>query len=114
MGNTKQLHVFSKRQTAEIVHEKIWIWLRKGILKREDGSILIAVINNVKKTNYIQAKINNMQQNSKCKLCEEKDEMVESKLAPKTARLDSAAGNCARDLDFIILPNGKYTNQNPF
>ena len=39
-----------------------WIWLRKGNLKRETESLL----NNTIKTNYIKAKIDKTQQNSKC------------------------------------------------
>ena len=42
-------------------------WLRKGNLKRETDSLQIVVQNNDIMTNYIQAKISNTQQNSKCR-----------------------------------------------
>ncbi len=41
-------------------------WLRRGNLKRETESLLIAAQNNAIRTNYIKAKIDNMQQLIKC------------------------------------------------
>ena len=41
----KQLYGYFKRQTSE----KTWIWLRKGNLKRETESLLIAAQNNALK-----------------------------------------------------------------
>ena len=38
----KKLDGFFKRQTSEISHEKTWTCLRKGNLKRETKSLLIA------------------------------------------------------------------------
>ena len=32
--------------------------------------------NNAVKTNYVKPKINNTQQDSKCRLCDDKDEMI--------------------------------------
>ena len=75
--------------TDEISYEKTCTWLWKGSFKRETESLLIAVQNNTIRTNYIKAKIDNTQQNSKCRLCGEKDEMINyivsecSKLAQK-------------------------------
>ena len=50
--------------------------LRKGNLKRETESLLIAAQNNVIRINYLKAKIDQTQQNSKCSLCEERNEAV--------------------------------------
>ena len=50
--------------------------LWKGNLKRETESLLIAAENNAKRTNFVRVKINNMQQNSKCWLCDNKDKMI--------------------------------------
>ena len=41
----KQLYWNFKLQTSEISHEKTWTWLRKGNLKRETESLLIAAQN---------------------------------------------------------------------
>ena len=62
-----------KLETEEIAHKKTWTWLQKGNHKRETESLLIAAQNNAIRTNYVKVKIDNMQQNSKCRFCEEKD-----------------------------------------
>ena len=41
-----------------------------GNLKRETESLLIAASNNALRADYIEAKIDNTQQNSKSKLCD--------------------------------------------
>ena len=53
--NQKQLHVYFKRQTGKIAHEKNQTWLRMGNLKRKTESLLITAENNAIKTNYINA-----------------------------------------------------------
>ena len=51
---------------------------RKGNLKKETESLLIAAENNAITTNYIKAKIDNTQQNNKCSSYEN-DEAVNDK-----------------------------------
>ena len=74
---------------SDISYEKFWTWLKKGNLMRETESLLIAVQNNAIRTNYIKARIDKTQQNSKCRLCGDKDETINhitseySKLAQK-------------------------------
>ena len=43
--------------------------LKREALKKETESLLIAAQNNIIRTNYIKAKIDKSQQNSKCRLC---------------------------------------------
>ena len=50
--------------------------VRKGKLKREIESLLIAAQNNAQRTNHIKARIDKMQQNSKCRLCGNRDETI--------------------------------------
>ena len=65
------------------------MWLRKGNLKRETESLLTAAQNNAIRTNYIKVRIDKMQQNSKCRLCGDRDDTINhiisecSKLAQK-------------------------------
>ena len=65
------------------------MWLRKGNLKRETESLLIEAQINAIRTNHIKVRINKMQQNSKCRLCGDRDETINhiisecSKLARK-------------------------------
>ena len=74
---------------SNISHEKTWTWLRKGNLKGETDSLLIAAENNAIRTNHIKARIDKTQQNSKCTLCGDRDETINpiiseySKLAQK-------------------------------
>ena len=85
----KQLYGHFKRLINNISHQKTWIWLRKGNLKRETESLLIAAQDNAIRTNHIKVRIDKTQQNSKCRLCGDRDETINhimsecSKLAQK-------------------------------
>ena len=85
----KQLYGHYKRLINNISHQKTWTWLRKGNLKRETESLLIAAQDKAIKTNHIKARIDKKQQNSKCRLCGDRDETINhtiseySKLAQK-------------------------------
>ena len=52
------------------------MWLRKGNLKRWTESLLVATQNNAIRTNHIKARIDKTQQNSKCRLCGDRDETI--------------------------------------
>ena len=85
----KQLHGRFKRLINNIFHDKTWTWLRKGNFKRETESLLTAAQNSAIRSNYIKARIDKTQQNSKCRLCSDRDETINhivsecSKLAQK-------------------------------
>ena len=85
----KQLYGRFKRLINNISHQKTWTWLRKGNLKRETESLLIAAQGNAIRTNLIKARNDKTQQNSKCRLCGYRDETINhiisecSKLAQK-------------------------------
>ena len=53
----KQLYGRFKRLIINISHQKTWTWLRKGNLKREAESLLIAAQNNAMRTNLIKTRI---------------------------------------------------------
>ena len=85
----KQLYGCFKRLINNTSHQKTWTWLRKGNLKRETEPLLIAAQDNAIRTNHIKARIDKTQQNSKCRLCGDRDETINhiisecSKLAQK-------------------------------
>ena len=84
----KQIYGRFKRLINNISHQKTWTWLRKGNLKRETESLLLAAQDNIIRTNHIKARIDKTQQNSNCRLCGDRDETVNhisecSKLAQK-------------------------------
>ena len=72
----KQLYGHFKWLINNISHKKTWMWLRKGHLKREKKSLRIAAQNNAIRNNHIKARIDKMQQNSKCWLCGDRDETI--------------------------------------
>ena len=79
-----QLYGDFKQQADEISHKKTWIWLSN--FKREEESLLTAAWNNVIKTSYIKAKIDKMQQNCKCRLCSDRDEMINPIISKTSAK----------------------------
>ena len=72
----KQLYGCFKQLTSDISHKKTWMWLRKGNLKRETETLLIAAQINAIRINDIKARIDKMQQNSRCWLCGDRDETI--------------------------------------
>ena len=72
----KQLYGQFKRLINNISHDKTWTWLRKGNCKRETESLLTAAQDNAVRTNHIKARIGKTQQNSKCRLCGDRDETI--------------------------------------
>ena len=72
----KQLHARFKRLINNISHDKTWTWLSKGNFKRETESLLMAAQNSAIRTNHIKARIDKTQQNSKCRLCGDRDETI--------------------------------------
>ena len=85
----RQLYGRFKRLINNITQKKTWTWLRKGNLNREMESLLILAQDNAIRTNHIKARIDKTQQNSKCRLCSDRDETINhiisecSKLAQK-------------------------------
>ena len=85
----KQLYGRFKQLINNISYEKNWTWLRKGNFKREIESLQTAAQNNAIRTNHIKVRIDKTQQNSKCRLCGDRDETINhiisecSKLAEK-------------------------------
>ena len=72
----KQLNGRFKRLINNISHQKTWTWLRKGNLKRESESLLTTAQDNAMRTNHIKARIDKTQQNSKRRLCGDRDETI--------------------------------------
>ena len=50
------MYGYFKRQISEILHEKSWMWLRKGNHKSDTKSLQIVAKNNAIKTNYVKEK----------------------------------------------------------
>ena len=72
----KQLYGHFNRLINNISNQKTRTWLRKGNLKRETEYLLIAAQDNAIRTNHIKARIDKTQQNSKCRLCSDREETI--------------------------------------
>ena len=72
----KQLYGHFKRLINNISHQNTWTWQRKGNLKTETESLLIVAQDNAIRTNHIKTRIDKTQQNSKCRLCGDRDETI--------------------------------------
>ena len=85
----KLLHGRFKRLINNISHDKTWTCLRKENFKREIETLLMAGQNIAITTNHIKVRIDKTQQNSKRRLCSDRDEIINhmisecSKLAQK-------------------------------
>ena len=85
----KQLYERFKWLINNISLEKTLTWIRKGNFKKETESLPIAAQNYAIRIKHIKARIDKTQQNSKCKLCGDRDEIINliiseySKLEPK-------------------------------
>ena len=66
----------TKRLINNISYEKTWTWLKKGNFKRETEFLQIAAQNNAVRTIHIKARIDTMQQNSKCRRCCNRDATI--------------------------------------
>ena len=54
-----------------------WSWLKNGELKKETEGFLMAAQDQALRTNAIKAKIDKVTEDSKCRLCKEKDETID-------------------------------------
>ena len=93
---------------------------KKGNLKKEIEFFLKAAQNNAIRTYYIKARIDKKQQNSRCRLCSDRDETINHiisecrKLAQKVYKTKHdwvgrwSIGNCARNLMLTIRTNSIY------
>ena len=64
------------RQTKENTAKESWQWLKRGTLKRQTESLIIAAQDQALRTNYRKAKIEHTTNIATCRLCKEKDETV--------------------------------------
>ena len=119
----KQLYGRFKRLINNISHDKTWTWLRNGNFMRETESLLLAAQNNAIRTNQIKARIDKAQENSKFRVCGDRDETINhiisecSKLTPKEYKTrhnwvgEVIHWGYANNLNLTIQTNGIYTTQ---
>ena len=62
---------------GKIDKENTWCWLKIGDLKKETEGFIMAAQDQALRTNAIRAKIDKTTEDSKCRLCKEKEESVD-------------------------------------
>ena len=67
------------RLISDISHKKMWTRLRKGNLKMETESLLLAAQKNTIRTDHFRARIDKTQQNSRRRLCGHREELINQK-----------------------------------
>ena len=72
----KTLHGQFLRQTDDEAGKERWMWLKGTGIKRETDSLILAAQEQAIRTNAIKAKIDNTQEESKCRMCGKVDETV--------------------------------------
>ena len=72
----KTFHGQFLRQTDDEAGKERWIWLKGTGIKRETESLILADQEQAIRTNVIKAKIDNTQEESKCRMCGKVDETV--------------------------------------
>ena len=71
-----KLHGQFEENTKESKSEESWTWLRKGTLKRETESLIMAAQEQALNTNSVKRNIYKMDVSDKCRLCGKKTESV--------------------------------------
>ena len=112
----KQHYERFKRLINNISHDKTWIWLRKGNFKRETESLLIASQDNTVTTNHIKARIDKTQQNSKCRLCSDRDETI-NHIISECTKLEQKGYKTRHDwvgkaIHWVMCKNFKFDHTN--
>ena len=102
----KLLYGHFKRQTSKISHEKTWTWLRNRNLERETESLLIAAQNDAIRTNYVKLRIDQTQQNSRCRLFSDRDETLNHIISEcgKLAESECDNTHLCSSLDKLLTP----------
>ena len=72
----KPMHGQHIRDTKEQAAPETWKWMRRGTLKRDTESLIVAAQDQALRTNYRKAKIEKSGGDPKCRLCKERDETV--------------------------------------
>ncbi|XP_067944516.1 uncharacterized protein [Watersipora subatra] len=74
--NDKPMNRQHLRQTEDQAAKETWPWVKRGCLKRETESLIIAAQDQALRTNYRKAKIEKSTTDPKCRLCKQNDETV--------------------------------------
>ena len=73
----KKLHSVFFKETKEVRDDKdSWLWLQKGVLKKETEGLILAAQEQALRVNWIKKMIDKQDCSAKCRMCDERDETV--------------------------------------
>ena len=73
----KKLHSMFFKETKEVRDDKdSWLWLQKGVLKKETEGLILAAQEQALQVNWIKKMIDKQDCSTKCRMCDERDETV--------------------------------------
>ena len=73
----KKLHSMFFKETKEVRDDKdSWLWLQKGVLKKETEGLILAAQEQALRVNWIKKMIDKQDCSAKCRMCDERDETV--------------------------------------
>ena len=72
----KVMHGHFVRQTEEVKGNESWLWLKKGSIKSETESLIMAAQEQALATNLMTARVYQTQEKSKCRMCRRVDENI--------------------------------------
>ena len=64
------------RQIEEFASLESWQWLKRGSLKRETESLLVAAQDQALRTNYRKAKVEKQPLSPLCRMCQKKEDTI--------------------------------------
>ena len=75
----------------------MWQWLKRGSLKRQTESLIIAAQDQALETNYRKAKVEHSRESALCRMCKIKDETVVHIVSEciKLAQAEYKASRCS-------------------
>ena len=97
----KKLYSVFFKETKEVRDDKdSWLWLQKGVLKKETEGLVLAAQEQALRASSIKKMIDKQDCSTKCRMCDERDETVVH-IVSECSRL---AQMITRSADMIELP----------
>ncbi|XP_063952186.1 uncharacterized protein LOC135153479 [Lytechinus pictus] len=110
----KVMHGQHLRQTEEFAGPESWQWLKRGRLKKETESMLVAAQDQAIRTNYRRAKVEKEHTSPSCRMCHDKDETVSHLVSEcstdrvqRKARQSSSCSSLGSGQEVPFTPCGK-------
>ena len=100
----KKLHSVFFKETKEVRDDKdSWLWLQKGVLKKETEGLILAAQEQALRVNWIKKMIDKQDCSAKCRMCDERDETVAHIVSECSQLAQHDYKKCRRDKIAAII-----------